>query len=130
MTCQSNWKQESEDSIMKKFLAASALAIVMVAGIAGAGSAAPLAAPATVKDGGGIVFVGKRGHGGGKHFGGHGRRHHGRHHGRRWGHGFGFPSWAFGWKPYYAEPTYYAWRWDGYRYVCDYYDGYRRPLCS
>ena len=54
------WKQESEDPIMKKFLAASALAVVMVAGIAGAGSAAPLAA----KDGGGIIFVGKSSHGG------------------------------------------------------------------
>ena len=108
-------RRTREEFIMKKLLAASAVAITMAIGFSGAGSAAPLAA----KDSGGIVKVHfKHGH---KH--GHGHRHHGRY----WRHGY--PYWAYGWKPYYGDPYYYKWRWDGYRYVCDYFDAYGRPLC-
>ncbi len=63
-----------------------------------------------------------------------GRRHH-RRHGRGWGWGGGpwLPLWALALNnrrsappPPPAPP---AWRWDGYRWVCDYYAYNGSPMC-
>ncbi len=65
---------------------------------------------------------------------------HGGHHGHgHWRHG-GFYGWGLA-LPFFAlalsaqrpapppAPAAPAWRFDGYRWVCDYVDAYRRPLC-
>lgn len=65
-------------------------------------------------------------------------RRHKRRHRRNFGFSFGLPFWAFEQRSYdyRPAPAYYdvpplppSWRFDGTRWVCDYYDAYGRPLC-
>ncbi len=62
----------------------------------------------------------------------HGRRHRYRHRHHRRNHCgmFGFaPLWGLALSQSHSAPPPPAWRFDGYRWVCNYVDGGGRPLC-